>query len=89
MERDEKLYQAKSTSLIYFFKVFLSSVKQTKFKILNWKFHWLRQGALFDERKLNVLDSMSPPLQIQLRPSLLDRTYAGLCWRHNQISLHL
>ena len=35
MERDEKLYQAKSTSLIYFFKVFLSSVKQTKFKILN------------------------------------------------------
>ena len=34
MKRDEKLYQAKSTSLIYFFKVFLSSVKQTKFKIV-------------------------------------------------------
>ena len=85
MKRDEKLYQAKSTSLIYFFKVFLSSVKQTKFKILNKlkipigcpKVRCLTFRQ--DKRKLNVLDSTSPPLQIQLRPSLLDRTYAGLC----------
>ena len=79
MERDEKLYQAKSTSFIFFFQSFVVVIQTNEIQDLKLKtpigcakVHCLTFRQ--DKRKLNVLDSTSPPLQIQLM-TLPTRSY--------------
>ena len=66
--------QAKSTSVkLYFSKSFLLPIEQTKFYIFTGKTPLAVTKFHEDERKLQVLDSPSPPLQNLISLSLTVR----------------